>query len=184
MLRHPPGRKDFRKAYFFDPWSPLGLKLSSYVSDSDLQELTGHMLSRVRYIVIAVRKDAHPYKPPRRRGSEITYRDSVSAGICLVDHGEGERMERSAERVGAGGALVARILMQKETCKKLRSLPGGAIGNSVAVVPAKCISAVLPFSRVVVRWIKHLEARPEYWQNHSRRPKGLMDVEQKLILPC
>ena len=169
--------------YFFDPGSPLGLKLSRYVSDSDLQELTGHVLSRVRYIVIAVRKDAHAHKTPGRRGSEITYRKSVSAGIRFVDNGKGERVESSAERVGAGGTLVARIFVQKEARNKLRSLPGGAIGNSVAVVPAKCISTVLPFSGVVVRWIKHLEACAECWQNHRRRAKGLMDIEQKLILP-
>jgi len=169
--------------YFFDPWSPLGLKLSSHVSYSNLQKLTGHVLSRVRQIVVAVRKDAYAHKTPGRRRSEITDRHSVSAGIRLVDNGKGERVESSAERVGAGGALVARIFVQKETRKKLRSLPGGAIGNSVAVVPAKCISAVLPFSGVVVRWIKHLEACPECWQNHGRRTKGLMDIEQKLIVP-
>src|SRR6266404_8528719 len=121
MLRNPPGRKNFRKMYFFDPWSPLGLKLSSHVSYSNLQKLTGHVLSRVRQIVVAVRKDAYAHKTPGRRRSEITYRQSVSAGIRLVDNGKGERVESSAERVSAGGALVARIFVQKETRKKLRS---------------------------------------------------------------
>ena len=48
MLRNPPGRKDLREVYFFNPRPPLGLKLSGYVPDSDLQELTGHTLFRVR----------------------------------------------------------------------------------------------------------------------------------------
>ena len=170
--------------YFCHPWSPLGLKLRRYVSDSDLQELTGHVLFGVRYIAIAVWKDAHAHKTPGRRGSEITYRESVSAGIRFVDNGKGERVERSAERAGAGRALIARIFVQKEARNKLRRLPGGAIGNPVTVVSAKCISTVLPFSGVVVRWIKHLEARAECWQNHGRRAKGLMDIEQKLILPA
>ncbi len=48
VLRDPPGRKDLRNAKLLCPRSPLGLKLSSYVPDGDLQELTGHTLLRVR----------------------------------------------------------------------------------------------------------------------------------------
>ena len=157
--------------YFFDPGSPLGLKLSRYVSDSDLQELTGHVLSRVRYIVIAVRKDAHAHKTPGRRGSEITYRKSVSAGIRFVDNGKGERVESSAERVGAGGTLVARIFVQKEARKKLRSLPGGAVGLFVAVDSGECASSVFPFSWVVVWRIQHLEACTKRRKNYGGRAK-------------
>jgi hypothetical protein len=42
VLRNPPGGKDLGKVYLSCPWSPLGFKLSRYVPDSDLQELTGH----------------------------------------------------------------------------------------------------------------------------------------------
>lgn len=157
--------------YFFDPWSPLGLKLSSHVSYSNLQKLTGHVLSRVRQIVVAVRKDAYAHKTPGRRRSEITDRQSVSAGIRLVDNGKGERVESSAERVGAGGALVARIFVQKETRKKLRSLPGGAVGLFVAVDSGKCASAIFPFSWVVVWWIQHLEACTKRRKNYGGRAK-------------
>ena len=47
-LRNPPGRKDLRKAYFLGQGPPLWLKLSGYIADSNLQELTGHTLFRVR----------------------------------------------------------------------------------------------------------------------------------------
>src|SRR5258707_10380789 len=47
MPRNPPGRKDLGEAYLFGPRPPLGFKFSSYVPDSDLQELTGHTLFRV-----------------------------------------------------------------------------------------------------------------------------------------
>src|SRR5260370_10292180 len=134
-------------------------------------------------MVIAVRKDAHAYEPPGCSRSEVTSREGISAGICLVDNGEGERVEGSAERVGAGGALVARIFMQKETREKMCSLSGGVIGNFVTVDSAKCTTAVLPFSWVVVWWIKHLEPRAKCWQNHGWRAKGLMDIDQKLFFP-
>jgi hypothetical protein len=158
---------------FFGPRSPLGLKLSSNVPDSDLQELADHTLFRVRYIVIAIRKDAHANKTPGRSRREVTSRESISAGIRLVDNGEGEGVKGPPQRIDAGGALVARIFMQNETGKKLRSLPGDAIGNFVPVNSAKRTGTVLPISRVVVWWIKHLEACPKCRQNHGGRAKGL-----------
>ena len=96
MLRNPPSGKDLLKVYFFGQWPPLRLKLSSYVPDSDLQELTSHTLFRMRYIVVAVRKDAHAHEAPGCSRSEVTHRKGISAGICLVDAGEGKRVEGSA----------------------------------------------------------------------------------------
>jgi len=93
-------------------------------------------------------------------------------------------MEGSAERGGAGGALVARILMQKEAREKLRSFPGGAIGNFVPVDSAKRTAAVLPFFWVAVWWISHLVACPKCRQNHGGRAKGFVDVDPKLVFPC
>ena len=122
-----------------------------------------------------------PTNPPRCSRSHVTCRESISAGVCLVDNGKGERVEGSAERVGAGGALVARIFMQKETNEEMCSLPGVAIGNLVPVDPAKCTTAVPPFSWVVIWWIKHLEACPKCWQNHGGRPKGFMNIDPKLV---
>jgi len=169
--------------YFFGQWPPLRLKLSSYVPDSDLQELTSHTLFRMRYIVVAVRKDAYAHEPPGCGRSEVTHRESISAGIRLVEDGEGERVEGSAQWIGAGGALVARVFMQKETSKKLCGLPGGAISLFVPVDSAKCASAVLPFSWVVVWRIKHLEACTKCGKNHSGRAKSFMDVDLKLVFP-
>ena len=171
MLRNPPSWKDLLKAYFFGQRPPLRLKLSSYVPDSDLQELTSHTLFRMRYIVVAVRKDAHAHKAPGCSRGEVTYGESISAGIRLVDDGEGERVKGSAQWIGAGRAQVARVLMQKETRKKLRSLPGGAIGLFVAVDSSKCGSSVFPLSWVVVWRIKHLEACTNCGKNHSGRTK-------------
>jgi len=125
-----------------------------------------------------------PTKPTGCSRSEVTYRESISAGIRLVDDGEGERMEGSTQWIGAGGALVARVFMEKVTREKLSRLPGGAIGNFVPVGSAKCLSSVLPFSWVVVWRIEHLEARTKCRKNHSGRAKGLMDVDLKLIFPC
>jgi len=181
MLRNPPGRKDLRKAQLLGPGSPLGLKFSCYVPDSELQELAGHTLFRVCYVIIAVRKDAHAHETPGCSRSEVACRESISTGICLVDNGEGERVQGSEERVSAGGALVARIFMQKKTRKELYGLPGGAIGNLVPVESAKCITAVLPFSWVVAWRIHHLEACPQCWQYHGWRAKGIMDVDLKLV---
>src|SRR5580692_8631662 len=181
MLRNPPSRKDLLQVYFSGQWPPLRLKLGSYVPDSDLQELTSHTLFRMRYIVVAVRKDAHAHEPPGCCGSEVAYRESISAGICLVDDGEGERMEGSAQWIGAGGALVARVFMKKETREKLCSLPGGAIGDFVPIGSAKCLGSVLPFSWVVVWGIKHLEARTKCGKNYPGRPKSFMDVDLKLV---
>ena len=82
--------------YFFGQRPPLRLKLSRYVPDSDLQELTSHTLLRVRYIVVAVRKDAHAHEAPGCSRSEVTHRKSISAGISLVDDREGKRVEGSA----------------------------------------------------------------------------------------
>jgi len=161
----------------------LGLKLSSYVPDRELQELAGHALFRVRYIVIPVRKDAHAQETPGCGRSEVARRESSSARVCLVENGESERVEGPAERVGAGGALVARIFMQKETREELRSLPGGAIGNFVPVDSAECTTAVLPFSWVVAWWIKHLDPCPECRQNHGWGAKGLMEIDPKLVSP-
>jgi hypothetical protein len=48
VLRNPPGGMDLGKMYLSGPWSPLGFKLSRYVPDSDLRELTGHTLFRMR----------------------------------------------------------------------------------------------------------------------------------------
>jgi len=184
MSRNPPSRKDLLKVYFLGPRPPLRLKLSSYIPDSDLQELTSHTLFCMRYIVVAVRKDAQAHEPPGSSGSEVTYREGISAGICLVDDGEGECVEGSAQWIGAGGALVARVFMQKETRKKLSSLPGGAIGDFVPVGSAKCLSSVIPFSWVVVWRIKHLEACTKCRKNHSGRAKGFMDVDSEFVIPC
>src|SRR5258708_24110914 len=107
MLRNPPGRKNLWKAQFLGPRSPLGLELCRYIPDSDLQELTGHPLFRVRYIVVPVRKDSHAHETTGCSRSKVTCRESSSARVCLVENGEGERMEGSAQGVGAGGALVA-----------------------------------------------------------------------------
>src|SRR5258707_1113770 len=112
MLRNPPGRKNLWKAQFLGPRPPLGLELSRYIPDSYLQKLTGHSLFRVRYIVIAVRKDAHAHETSGCSRSEVTRRESSSARVCLVENGEGERVEGSAQRVGAGGTLVARIFVR------------------------------------------------------------------------
>src|SRR5258705_8649863 len=155
MLRNPPSRKYLLQVYFLGQRPPLRLKLSSYVPDSDLQELTSHTLFRMRCIVVAIRKDAHSHETPGRSRSEVTHRKSISAGIRLVDDGEGKRVEGSAQWIGAGGAQVARIFMQKETRKKLRSLPGGAIGLFVSVNSAKRGSAIFPFSWVVGWRIQH-----------------------------
>jgi hypothetical protein len=48
VLLNPPGRKDLRKAYFLGQGSSLGLKLNGYIAYSNLQELAGHTLFRVR----------------------------------------------------------------------------------------------------------------------------------------
>src|SRR6202040_4455070 len=88
VLRHPPGGQDLWNAKLFGQRSPLGLKLSRYVSDGDLQKLTGHTLFRVGYIVIAVRKDAHAHETSGCSRCEVTYRQCVSAGVGLVDHGK------------------------------------------------------------------------------------------------
>jgi len=183
MLRNPPSRKDLLKVYFFGQGPPLRLKLRSYVPDSDLQELTSHTLFRMRYIVVAVRKDAHAHKAPGSSRSEVTHRESISAGIRLVDDREGQRMEGSAQWIGAGGAQVARIFVQKETRKKLSSLPGGTVGLFVAVDSAKCVGAIFPISWVVVWRIEHLETRTKRRKNHGGRAKSLMDVDLKLVFP-
>ena len=73
--------------------------------------------------------------------------------------------------------------MQKETREKLRSLPGGAIGNFVSVDSAKCATAVLPFSWVVAWWIKHLDPCSERRQNHGWRAKGFMNIDPELVFP-
>src|SRR6266850_4448849 len=171
MLRNPPSRKDILKAYFFGQRPPLRLKLSSYVPDSDLQELTSHTLFRMRCIVVAIRKDAHSHETPGCSRSEVTHRESISAGIRLVDDCEGKRVEGSAQWIRAGGAQVARVFMQKETRKKLPSLPGGAVGLFVAVDSAECGSSVFPFSWVVVWRIQHLEACTKRRKNHGGRTK-------------
>ena len=183
MLRNPPSRQYLLEVYFFGQWPPLGLKLRSYVADRDLQELTSHALFRMGYIVVAIRKDAHAHEPPGCSRSEVTHREGISAGICLVDDREGERVQGSAQWIGAGGALVARVFMEKETRKKLRRLPGGAIGLFVPVDSAKCGGSVLPVSWVVVWRIKHLEARTKCRKNHSGRAKSLMDIDLKLVFP-
>jgi len=183
MLRNPPGRKDLRQAQFFGPRSPLGLKFSRDVSDGDLQELTCHTLFRVRYIVIPVRKDAHADETPGCRRSEVTRRESSSARVCLVENGEGERVDGSAQRVGAGRALVAGIFVQKESRKELCSLPGSAVCNFVPVDSAKCITAVLPFSWIVAWRIEHLETCPQRGQYHGGWAKGFVDVDLKFVFP-
>ena len=101
MLRNPPSRKYLLQVYFLGQRPPLRLKLSSYVPDSDLQELTSHALFRMRYIVVAIRKDAHSHETPGCSRSEVTYRESISAGIRFVDNGESECVDGSAQRVGA-----------------------------------------------------------------------------------
>src|SRR5258707_14122763 len=101
MLRNPPSREDLLKVYFFGQRPPLRLKLSSYVPDSNLQELTSHTLFRMRYIVVAVRKDAHAHEPPGCSRSEVTYGERISAGTRPVDDGEGKTVEGSAHWLGA-----------------------------------------------------------------------------------
>ena len=149
------------------------------------RKLTGHTLFRVGYIVIAVWKDAHAHETSgcSRSRSEVTRRESSSARVCLVENGERKRMEGSAQGVGAGGALVARIFVQKEPRKELCGLPGCAIGHFVSVESAKCVAAVLPFSWIVARRIEHLEAGSQCWQYHGWRAKGLVDVNLKLVSP-
>src|SRR6185369_10688153 len=171
MLRDPPSRKDLLKVYFFGQRPPLRLKLGSDVPDSNLQELTSHTLFRMRYIVVAVRKDTHAHEAPGCSRSEVTYGESISAGIRLVDDGEGDRVEGSAQWIGASGAQVARVFMQKETRKKLRSLPGGAIGLFVTVNSAKRGSSIFPFSWVVVWRIQHLEACTKRRKDYGGRAK-------------
>src|SRR5260370_10539160 len=183
MLRNPPSRKDLLKVYFFGQRPPLRLKLSRYVPDSDLQELTSHTLFRMRYIVVAVRKDAHAHEAPGCSRSEVTHRESISAGICLVDDREGERVEGSAQWIGAGGAQVARVFMQKETRKELRSLPGVVVGLFVAVDSAKCASAIFPFSWVVVWRIQHLQAGTKRTQDYGGRGRNCLGRKRRTLTP-
>ncbi len=125
----------------------------------------------MRCIVVAIRKDAHSHETPGCSRSEVTHRESISAGIRLVDDCEGKRVEGSAQWIRTGGAQVARVFMQKETRKKLPSLPGGAVGLFVAVDSAECGSSVFPFSWVVVWRIQHLEACTKRRKNHGGRTK-------------
>ena len=92
-------------------------------------------------------------------------------------------MKGSAQRVGAGGALVARIFVQKEPRKELCSLPGSAVGNFVPVDSAKCITAVLPLSWIVAWWIEHLEAGAQCGKYNGGRAEGFMDVDLELVSP-
>src|SRR5258707_14159862 len=71
--------------------------------------------------------------------------------------------------------------MQKETGKKLRSLPGGAVGLFVAVDSGKCASAIFPFSWVVVWRIQHLQACTKRRKNYGGGGKIFIDVKTKIV---
>jgi len=79
----------------------------------------------------------------------------------LVDNGEGELLERSAEDVGARGALLARVFAQKENREKMCRLPGGVIGRFVPVA---------------------LAAAPPASSLHTRGPRGGLSFP--LFLSC
>src|ERR1700732_706418 len=124
-----------------------------------------------------------PTKPPAAAEAKL-----LAAKVFLPESVLSTTVKANAWKVRrntlvTGGALVARIFMQKETSEEMRRLPGGAIGNFITVDSAKCINTVLPFSWVVVWGIKHLEARPQCWQYHGGRAKGFTDIDLKLVVP-